>query len=213
MRSLSLSDIDFFKVPDIEPTAPHYGCDQGWFNTEIQQRSGCGPTTITNILWYTGAKHPELNLNRSPAGKADLIEFMEDIWQFVTPSKRGIPTTDLLSEPTLKYARANKLHLSRAVLGISPEKATRPPWGKIISYLEKALTNDYPIAFLNLCNGEEAKLDEWHWVTLVALQYDATNATATVIDNGKLKQSDLSLWYHTTTLGGGFVYFPTSPTV
>jgi len=31
------------------------------------------------------------------------------------------------------------------------------------------------------------------------------------LDEGLIKKIDLALWYRTTTLGGGFVYFTASP--
>jgi hypothetical protein len=65
------------------------------------------------------------------------------------------------------------------------------------------------VAFLNLCNGSEKKLDRWHWVTLISLEYaeGGERVFADILDAGIIKRIDLALWYKTTTLGGGFVYF------
>ena len=71
------------------------------------------------------------------------------------------------------------------------------------------------MAFLNLCNGEEKNLDRWHWVTIISLEYakDKNQVLANILDEGVIKKISLSLWYHTTTLGGGFVYFTNSSVV
>jgi hypothetical protein len=79
----------------------------------------------------------------------------------------------------------------------------------VVYFLEGALQQDSPIAFLNLCNGDEKNLQSWHWVTIIALEYseDGNSAFIDILDEGLIKKIDLLLWYKTTTHGGGFVYF------
>lgn len=52
------------------------------------------------------------------------------------------------------------------------------------------------------------KLDRWHWVTIIALEYtkNGDHALVSILDNGEIIDIDLALWYKTTTKGGGFVY-------
>jgi len=78
-----------------------------------------------------------------------------------------------------------------------------------LSFLEGGLIKDAPIAFLNLCNGQVKNLDPWHWVTIISLEYaeNGKSASIKILDEGLIKKIDLALWYDTTTLGGGFVYF------
>jgi hypothetical protein len=71
------------------------------------------------------------------------------------------------------------------------------------------LDNDVPVAFLNLCNGEEKNLDKWHWVTIISIEFDDDKCSSAVeiLDEGMVKKIDIPLWYRTTTLGGGLVSF------
>ena len=67
---------------------------------------------------------------------------------------------------------------------------------------------DHPVAFLNLDNGKESKLDTWHWVTIVGIEYNKNEELyATIADEGLLKTIDLSLWINSTSKEGGFIYF------
>ena len=79
----------------------------------------------------------------------------------------------------------------------------------VVYFLEGALHQDSPVAFLNLCNGDENNLEPWHWVTIISLEYseDGKCVFIEILDEGLIKKIDLLLWYDTTTYGGGFVYF------
>ncbi len=206
---VALSNLNLFKVVDTESGTMHAAGDQEWYGTEWQRRSGCGPTTVSNILWYLGRRFPELPLPHHPATRAGRIALMEDVWHYVTPTRRGIPTTPLLYEPAQRYFAARGLALTTHICDIPEAPELRPSWDELVAFLNNALSRDLPVAFLNLCNGAEEELDPWHWVTLVALEGDApdTSLTITVLDGEKVRRSDLALWYRTTRLGGGFVYF------
>ena len=72
------------------------------------------------------------------------------------------------------------------------------------AFVRSALSADQPVAWLNLHSGEVEALDDWHWVTIVALEErrDGTEL-CTVLDGGKEYTADLRLWFQTTRLGGG----------
>lgn len=40
----TISNIDLFSVLDENTNKTYYGCDQEWYATQWQRRSGCGPT-------------------------------------------------------------------------------------------------------------------------------------------------------------------------
>ncbi len=209
MITTSLSDCGLYQVFDERTRAVHHGCDQEWYGSEWQRRSGCGPTVVCNMLWYLNRTRPSFGLNRTLGCKKDLSSFMEDVWEYVTPTKRGIPTTGMLADAALAYAKARGLGIGCRVCDVPEEKSARPGWGEVVGFLKEALSHNLPVAFLNLCTGDEKNLDPWHWVTVIALACDADGARAfvNVLDGGVIKRGDLSLWYRTTTSGGGFVYF------
>jgi hypothetical protein len=136
---------------------------------------------------------------------------MDEIWDYVTPTLQGVNTTKLFYEGVLSYARQKGLAVSCRVLDIPQSAASRPDFMQVLEFLKSALSKDAPVAFLNLCNGKVKNLDSWHWVTIVSLEYeeDGSRAFADIMDEGKIKNIDLALWYSTTKKSGGFVYFTT----
>ena len=201
------------KIVDDATRKSYYGCNQEWYATEWQRLTGCGPTAVCNIIWYLNHIRPSSGLNQNCSSKEKSISFMEEIWAYVTPSTEGIPTTRMLYESVMAYARAKGLNLTYGVCDVPEKKAGRPTLADVIRFLEKALEKDTPVAFLNLCNGCAANLEPWHWVTVISLEYeeDAKSAFIEVLDEGLIKRIDLALWCDTTTLGGGFVYFHFCP--
>jgi hypothetical protein len=204
---ISLSNIDIFKVLDENNENAYYGCNQEWYTSEWQRRSGCGPSVACNIITYLHAEKPDLVHDIS--SKSKCLSFMEEIWEYVTPTEMGIPTTKLFYDRVLAYAEAKEFPIGYEFCDIPEEKTLRPPLQEMIDFIETALIKNIPVAFLNLCNGCEENLDRWHWVTVISIDStgDEKNAVIEILDEGKIKKIDLALWYHTTTQGGGFVCF------
>jgi hypothetical protein len=69
--------------------------------------------------------------------------------------------------------------------------------------LEKSISEDLPVDFLNFCSGRVKNLESWHWVTLSG--FDKETMRATICDQGEESEIDLALWLQTTTANGGFV--------
>ena len=205
MAKLSLSDIDAFKIADEETGETFYGCNQDWYGSEWQRLSGCGQSVVAGILMY---------LRRDTAvpgikSKKYAISFMEEVWKYVTPTQRGIHTAEMLRRRVVSYCAAKNLNVASAVCGIPEERPLRPRMERVWAYLTDALSRDIPIAFLNLHNGEEENLDEWHWVTVVSAEQTKQNGNVEIVilDRGRALVVDLSLWLETTRYGGVFVHF------
>lgn len=182
-----------------------YGCNQEWYGTEWQRRAGCGPTVAATLFYYLF--RPD-NLCYSKQGWLDR---MEEVWNYVTPTERGMPTTQRFYQSVLAYAAAKHQPVDYFCCDVPEERADRPRLTDLLQFLTEGLQRDAVIAFLNLCNGEEQNLHRWHWVTIIALEYmeDGSQALLKILDEGKIKTVDLGLWLETTALGGGFVYFQT----
>ena len=205
MAKISLSDIDAFKVVDDETGETFYGCDQDWYDSAWQRLSGCGPSVVAGILMY-------LRRDAAPPGAKDkkyAISFMEEVWKYVTPTRRGIHTAEMLRSRVVSYCAAKNLKVASAICGIPEERALRPRMERVWAYMADAISRDIPIAFLNLHNGEEENLDEWHWVTVVSAEQTERNGNMEIgiLDRGRALAVDLSLWLKTTDYGGGFVCF------
>ncbi|MDR1966513.1 MAG: hypothetical protein LBQ36_07365 [Synergistaceae bacterium] len=204
MKSISLKRIDAFKIIDENTDEIFYGCDQEWFGTEWQRRSGCGPSAVSNMLLYRAAP-----LGGRALSKSDCASLMEEVWHHVTPTEHGIPNTEMLCESVKAYGASKGAKVACAHCEIPEDRSLRPSGGEVASFLEVALSSDIPVIFLNLCNGEEENLDEWHWVTIVSLERAEPDGRMKlrILDKGKIGIVDLTLWLDTTECGGGFVHF------
>jgi hypothetical protein len=205
MKKLSLSDIDAFKVVDDETGEVFYGCNQDWYGSDWQRMSGCGPSVVAGILMYLRRDISVPGVK----GKKYVISFMEEVWEYVTPTQRGIHTAEMLRRRVASYCAAKNLKAASAVCTIPEERALRPQMKRVWAYVTEALSRDIPIAFLNLHNGAAENLDEWHWVTVVSAEQTEPNGNVEIgiLDRGRALAVDLSLWLKTTDYGGGFVHF------
>ena len=134
---------------------------------------------------------------------------MEEVWEHVTPTERGIPSAKRLCESVLAYARYKGLEIGCGFIDVPEEKALRPALPEVSGFIEKALSSDLPVGFLLLCNGKLQEVEAWHWVTIVSLEQPESGdpVWVEILDEGKIKKIDLDLWLETTVLGGGFVFF------
>jgi hypothetical protein len=206
MKKISLSNIDAFKVSDNSTNEVFYGCCQDWFGTGWQRLSGCGPSVACNIFMYYGLGNLTENHIRN---KNACAAMMEEVWKYVTPTKRGIHTTEMLSERVIAYGASKGMTISSARCEVPETRSLRPSPEEVASFLEDALSRDIPVAFLNLCNGKEKNLDEWHWVTVAAIETGDPGGRLPlcILDRGRIVNIDLALWLDTTSCGGGFVHF------
>lgn len=210
MIEKSIKKLDLFKWTDEGSQKIIYGYDQEWYSTQWQRKSGCGPTAASGIMYYLNHTRSVVEVGRN-ISKEKFLPLMEEVWEYVTPTERGIPTTKMFYEAVLVYAKSKGMKLKYDFCDLPGDISLRPKLLEILFFLDKALTNDAPIAFLNLSSGEEKNLESWHWVIIVSLEYseDGRSAFVNILDSGMIKKIDLVLWYNTTTLGGGFVYFTT----
>ena len=200
-KKSSLSNIEALKVMDFATAEVFYGCDQRWFATEWQRSAGCGPSVASTILLYLNRR----NADRTPPPNDRKLcaARMEEVWQYVTPTDRGIPSTEMFCKAICSYGTAKGLDFSCRICDVPEDTQSRPDFAVLSAFLDAALTRDIPVAFLNLCNGDEKNLDRWHWVTLVSRE----DTIAHILDEGEIKIVDLARWRDTTVQGGGFVWF------
>lgn len=208
MLKFSIKNLHTFYRIEERPDKYSYGCKQDWYPSDWQKRAGCGPTTACNLLSYMefsslGEKE------QFSASKESRLSWMLEAWEYVTPTERGIPSTKMFCERFSDYAKVKGMEISCHCIDIAQEINERPEFQNIVEFIKAAMLKDFPVAFLNLCNGKVSNLDEWHWVTIVSLEHnmDNTEVYIDIIDEGCIEKIDLKLWYDTTTLGGGFVYY------
>jgi hypothetical protein len=201
MTKISIKNPEYLEILDDITSEKYYGCNQEWYKKTWQRMAGCGPTVASNIILY--------RRNNVGISKNDSIAIMEEMWKHVTPTMKGVNSTNIFYNGLLSYAKNKGSMLLYDAVDVPKKKEMRPSFERIINFIKVSLENDLPLAFLNLCNGEEKCLDKWHWVTVISVEYeeDLNCASIEILDESIKKTIDLKLWYNTTTLGGGFVSF------
>ncbi len=208
MKISSISNLELLKFIDESNDNIYFGCDQEWYPTEWQKKSGCGPTTACNILLYLKFLNFSEKKLKKDNSKAFALSQMQEVWRYITPTEQGIPTTKIFCHDIDDYYKSKGLKATCYSFEIPKEKYLRPGFADVIEFIEKAMLADSPVAFLNLCNGEVHSLDSWHWVSIVSLEFNEKDNVGNVeiVDEGILKKIDFYSWYKTTKLGGGLVY-------
>ncbi|MDR0519953.1 MAG: hypothetical protein LBG82_07915 [Clostridiales Family XIII bacterium] len=202
---LTLGNTDAFLIRDASGSS-YYGGDQHWFGDgkTYRKEAACGATTCANILGYLARRHEGL-AGLAPYtlhGKDGFIEYMKAVYPFVRPSLIGIMPADF-TRGVEEYSAGLGFELECEVLAVPAASLKRPAMDSVCRFLETALADDLPVAFLNLSSGRVKNLDGYHWVTLVGL--DGESGICRIVDNGRMLDVDLKKWLKRTTLGGAFV--------
>jgi hypothetical protein len=208
MRQI-LSDLSNFDVLDETSGLHSAGLNQEWYGDWWRRRAGCGPATFSNAVLYTSAASAVLNgKERRVWTRTDGVRLMDEVWGHVTPGMAGLNTTGMMREGARSFAHSLGVDLNVDVLDVPSNRQNRPSEKEAAAFIISALRRDSPPAFLNLCNGCEARLDAWHWVTAVGIMPgEAGGSLLEVLDNGETFSIQLGAWLSTTNKGGGFVAF------
>jgi len=171
------------------------GGSQEWYEDIWQKKSGCGPVTASNLIWY---------MTRMNSGFADYMSMMLEMFTFVTPSMQGVNTSKIFSDGVTQYGVEHGMDIGTKVLEVPSWPRKRPDIIAASEFIETALSSDSPIAFLNLSNGTLENLESWHWVTLIS--FDSETKQAGICDHGIGFDIDFAQWLATSKLGGAMVY-------
>lgn len=183
----------------------YYGANQDWYQTKWQRSAGCGPTSTSHLLSYLSKTRETCKAlcSYDTSGKSGILKLMDEVWEYVTPTKQGVNKTEMLVDGAVRFGDERGVALSCRVMPIPPLPVLRSLHEKAYAFIAQALSDDLPVAFLNLSSGMVSNLDQWHWVTLT--EFDPETKHAIMYDNGSRQPVNLDLWLQTTTLGGGFV--------
>ena len=107
MESVSIKSKHILKIIDSEEETDLYGSDQEWYSRKIQRLSGCGPATVTNIIYYIKKKHIEESCCKELT-RDTCLSMMDEMWNYVTPGPRGIPSTAMLGDGIIKISSGEK---------------------------------------------------------------------------------------------------------
>ena len=193
---VKIKNIDLMKVKDNENT--YYGFSQEWYKDISQQKAGCGATVASSIISY----YNQID-NFKELGISDALKIMEELWLYLLPTEYGLNSIKLFYDGIKNYYNNREVIIDY----INVDIKDKPSLDEIINFIVKELSNDRPIAFLNLCNGEENNLDKWHWVLVIEIFEENGEYFLKIIDDKEIIKINLSLWYRTITNDGGFITF------
>jgi len=178
-----------------------YGLDQEWYEDKFRRLAGCGPVTAATTLMYIGKREGGLP-DYVNSDMEKILFMLNDVWQYVRPGVKGLHKVE-------NYVRGvNKLCKNYGVgwecRHIKVSKNT--PVAHAAAFIESGISNDSPVAFLNLHKGDVAAFDSWHWFALTGIRMEDGKYILNGVDEGRKLEFDLDRWIATTKKGGGFAY-------
>lgn len=206
----SISRPDLFTITDEKTNRSFFGGNQAWYSAEWNRRAGCGPTCAANVLAYLAFMRPPLRpLYSYDAMKLpDFARHMEEVYRFVTPGSMGLNRVEMFSNGAVEFAKSRSVFLSPQVFGVPGNlQRNRPSVSSLLEFVKAGLASDCPIGFLNLTKGRVKNIQSWHWITITSADIEENTCIADASDEGKKISFDLHLWYLSTRMSGGLVYF------
>ncbi|MDR1531894.1 MAG: hypothetical protein LBS62_06875 [Clostridiales bacterium] len=189
-----------------------FGCSQDWYGIKWRRLAGCGPTTAANIFYYASRLDPrykQLYEYQPCDARENLAQLMNDVWEYITPTQMGLFKTRQFAEGAERYARTRGVKLACRLFNKGEANSLANGSNSeskedFFSFIANGLREGLPLGFLNLSNGKLDNLHTWHWVNLLTLETDeANNYFSLASDEGAAKMLNMSLWFETTSHGGG----------
>ncbi len=206
----SISRPELLEITDEHTKDRYFGGSQSWYSRERSRRAGCGPTCAANILSYLAFTRPELRALYAydSMSLSDFAQHMEEVYRYVTPGMGGLNRVEYLSDGVADFAASRGIMIKPQVFCVQGNMAKeRAPVSEFIEFAGAGLSSDCPLGFLVLTRGREKNLQGWHWITVTSADIEGNRAVATASDEGEARSFDLRLWYLSTRMRGGLVYF------
>lgn len=207
---ISISHPELLTISDENTNTSFFGADQEWYSAEWSRKAGCGPTCAANIMAYLALSRPELRslYGYENMSHSNFTSHMEDIFRFVTPGPLGLNRVEMFSSGVTAYAESKGINLTPHVFEVQSNMLrNRPDVSQFINFTQTGLSSDCPLGFLNLTRGRVKNIQAWHWITITAADIGENSLIAYASDESKKISFDLRLWYQTTRMSGGLVYF------
>lgn len=201
---------ELMTITEEETQSTTFGGDQDWYADEWRRRAGCGPTCAANVAAYLALTRPEM---RALYAGEDMLKIqfsshMEEMYSFVTPGNMGLNRVEMFTQGMEDFARSRGVSLRAHVFEVHGNMhKSRPPVSELIEFVRSGLAADCPVAFLNLTRGRVKNLQAWHWITITSADLEDGSLSACASDEGKVNCFDLKLWYLSTRMRGGLIYF------
>lgn len=207
---VSIRNPEALRIIDEDSHQVSFGGDQEWYADPWHRMAGCGPTCASNITAYLALTRPPLSplYTGGSASKSSFSTHMETLYGFVTPGNMGLNRHEMFASGVTKFAESRGLPLQAHVFEVNGNMhKNRQTPDELAQFVQIGLGSDCPIAFLNLSKGRVKNLQAWHWITITSADINAPRLQVVASDEGKEICVDLRLWYLSTRMRGGLVYF------
>ncbi len=196
--SYTLTEMSRFIIADTKNNKTTLGYDQRWYKKKWQRMSGCGPTVGATVTLYL------FKQEITPILVEDAMPLHQTMWEFITPTIKGVSTLDRFSKGYQKYCEANHVNVQLKQMCIEKKNNDIQ---QIITFIFHHIDHDHPIAFLNLHHGNQKNLESWHWTLLVGYKKMGDDIIVQLLDNGSQIEINMNEWLKTTRAGGGMIAF------
>jgi hypothetical protein len=206
----SVSRPEILTIAEEESGRSFFGGDQEWYLDEWHKRAGCGPTCAANVTAYLAMTRPALRklYAGEDMSKGAFSAHMEEVYQFVTPGNMGLNRVEMYTSGVEIFAASRGLSLkAHAFVVHGFMSRDRAPAAALAEFVRAGIESDCPLAFLNLTKGRVKNIQAWHWITIVRAEVENARLMACASDEGNEICFDLGLWYLSTRMHGGLVYF------
>ena len=178
-----------------------YGLDQQWYGDRFKRLAGCGPVTASTILLYMNRREGG-PLGYDNSNMERILEMLNDVWLYVRPGLKGLHRVENFVKGVDKLCAHYGVRWECQHTKVS--KNTKV--ARAAGFIEAGISNDSPVAFLNLHRGAVTAFDSWHWFVLTGIREDNGIYMVNGIDEGRKLEFDLAEWITTTEKGGGLAY-------
>lgn len=207
--NISIKNPEILNIYSSAENKTYFGGDQDWYLKKWNKDSGCGPTSAANITAYLAFTREKFR-RLYPGTSMERNEFashMEEMFHYITPGPMGVNTLDKYIDGFMNYAKEKEVEITPFSLSVDLCNFKKREVKKLQDFVEEALAKDCPIAFLNLSKGAETRLQGWHWITITHVKIEGDDIIATASDEGIQREFSLKLWYLTTKMHGGLIFF------
>ncbi|MDF2802848.1 MAG: hypothetical protein K0S61_2751 [Anaerocolumna sp.] len=207
--NISIKSPEVFNIYNSLENKTYFGGNQEWYHKKWNKDSGCGPTSAANITAYLALTRERFR-NLYPGKSMEQNEFakhMEEMFHYITPGPMGVNSIDKYIDGFMNYVNEKEVELTPKNLSVDLCNYKKRDAKVLEEFVLEALSKDCPIAFLNLSKGAESKLQGWHWITITHARIEEDDIIAIASDEGIKREFSLKLWYLTTKMHGGLIYF------
>lgn len=201
---------DILKISEETSQTVHFGGNQEWYADERKRMAGCGPTCAANVTAYLALTQPKMRTLYTGQNmeKRQFTAHMEELYRFVTPGNMGLNRPEMFTRGVAAYAESRGVSLCAHLFEVRGNRnANRPSADELADFVCAGLAANCPVAFLNLTKGRVKNIQGWHWITVTSAIKSDGELFAYASDEGRQICFDLRLWYLSTRMRGGLIYF------